>query len=187
MSRLEKTTHAFLIVVSCAALATLGRQYWAQRAKMPDNGITMATTRALVRRVQVGAVFPLRDVDWHRASTNVVLDIRSGCTFCQSSLPFYRHLLQVTRNHPSALSVLAVSSDSVAVMRTYLGKAGLTVDRVIHADPESLGIPGTPTIVLVDSAGIVTRRFIGKLSASDERALLTLLDALPGSTRALDR
>lgn len=180
MSRLEKITHFFLIAVCCASLAALGQGYLSRRDQASPRLVSATSTGGATHRIQVGERFALAGVDWSHSPTNVVIDIRSGCQYCEASLPFYQELTQAGRQHSAAVSVFAVSSDTAEVLNTFLTKAGVTVDRIIQANPGSLGIPGTPTVLLVDANGIIRERYLGKLGESQEKALLSRLNE-PGS------
>jgi len=46
------------------------------------------------------------------------------------------------------------------------------VDEIKHADFQSLQVGGTPTLLLVDSKGIVQKVWLGKLSEAKEKEVL---------------
>ena len=175
MSRLEKVTHFFLIAVCCGSLALLGHNYWEQKAQAEYTPVKKTN----VHPVQIGDRFNLTGADWRQSPTTVVLNIRSGCHFCQASMPFYRELVAAKQKHNSGVSVLAVSTDPPDILREYLKEGGVVVDNLVQAKPGPLGILGTPTVLMVDTAGIVRQRFIGKLSETQEKLLLTMVDT-PG-------
>jgi len=48
----------------------------------------------------------------------------------------------------------------------------LQVDHVVQADATDWGVPGTPTIVLMNSVGMVEQFWIGKLSPAEEEQVI---------------
>ncbi|HUL72982.1 MAG TPA: hypothetical protein VLT86_07760, partial [Vicinamibacterales bacterium] len=59
----------------------------------------------------------------------------------------------------------------------YLADEGLAVDQVVHVSPDDLSalkVRGLPTLVLVDSRGVVRGIWEGRLSKIDEQQLWLL-------------
>lgn len=52
--------------------------------------------------------------------------------------------------------------------KDYLDKLGVTVSGIVQAPLSSVGVSGTPTVLLIDSDGAVRESWRGKLS--DEQA-----------------
>jgi hypothetical protein len=48
--------------------------------------------------------------------------------------------------------------------RTYLDKLGIKVDDVAQSPLNSVGVSGTPTLLLIDNQGAVIDSWVGKLS-----------------------
>jgi hypothetical protein len=61
-------------------------------------------------------------------------------------------------------------------MEGHLAEEHLTVDKVLRARLDSIGVAGTPTVLIVDPQGVVRRSFRGKLDASRERELLSIVE-----------
>jgi len=56
-----------------------------------------------------------------------------------------------------------------------VGDLGIAVDEVRQATPSSLGIRGTPTILLVNKDGVITSSWRGKLPTEKEAEVMARL------------
>jgi hypothetical protein len=61
-------------------------------------------------------------------------------------------------------------------MQQHLAEHSIAVDHVTQSELNSLGIIGTPTVLIVDSHGVVQRAFLGKLVSRDEQEVLSILE-----------
>jgi hypothetical protein len=141
----------------------------------------LAVIAAFVILLSRGAIF-----DTHRApalpvgktlsfapdrgrNANIVLVLSSDCRFCTESAPFYRRLMS---NRSSKAQVTAVLPQELRDSQVYLRSLGITPDRVVRARPGSLGLSGTPTILITDNRGKVTAGWEGRLSQKAEAEVL---------------
>ena len=116
--------------------------------------------------------------EFKKAEMTVVLVVRSQCTFCTDSMPFYRRLQQRAHHVSGRLRLVAVSLDPVAVGRAYLAEHGVMPDAVApYPITTRTRVDGTPTLVAVDSSGRVVGRWTGRLSSTQEREMEAVLDA----------
>jgi hypothetical protein len=60
-----------------------------------------------------------------------------------------------------------VFPQSVENSRTYLNKLGVSVSDVVQSSLSSVGVSGTPTLLLIDNEGSVTDSWVGRLSDSE--------------------
>jgi len=67
------------------------------------------------------------------------------------------------------------------VTRSLLDNAGVEVENVNQADLPALGIIATPTILVVNSKGVVIHQFVGRLSDREERRMTSLLYTSSGT------
>lgn len=111
----------------------------------------------------------LLGVDWTKNHRTLVLAISTTCHFCKDSVPFYRKL------GGTDVKTLAVLPQSVAEAQQYLGNAGVRVDEVRQVSLSALGVRGTPTLLIVNDAGVVTDVWVGKLPPDQENQVLTAL------------
>ena len=166
MTKLEKATHVFLIVLCCLAGGLLIEQRFFT-AQDDDDSRTA--------RDVVGRELKLPGADWQSAPISVLLQISSTCRFCNESMPFYRQLMAARQSAPAKVPVIVASADGVAVMRRHLEEQQVVVDRVLHSRLDAFA-PITPTVYIVDSQGVVKRVFMGKLDAAGEKELLAIVE-----------
>ena len=120
-----------------------------------------------------GTKFQLAGVEWQKSKRTVVLAVRIGCGYCDDSAEFYRALVEQCRLNKVPL--IAVSPSSVNESRQYLNEMGVNVDEVRQSELPSLGIMRTPTLLLVDNGGIVSRTWLGRLSTDNQQDVFTQL------------
>lgn len=111
-------------------------------------------------------------VDWGRNGQTLVLAISTHCHFCTESTPFFR---QIAKEKKKDIKLLAVLPESASEGEQYLSREGVHVDRVSQVSLASAGIAGTPTMFLVDSGGVVTHFWAGKLDPPVQEQVLSLL------------
>jgi len=113
-------------------------------------------------------------VNWTKNSQTLVLALKDGCHFCADSAEFYRQLDQdkTIRRRTTLVAVLpGLQRDS----RAYLRQQGVSVDKVLQSDLRSIGIGATPTLLLIDGKGVITRSWVGKLSPEWESEVISIL------------
>jgi len=165
MTKLETTTHLFLIGLCCLA----GGLLIEQRFFRPPEAETVSP------RDLVGRAVELPGADWQAAPFSVLLQISSTCHFCNESMPFYKQLMAARQSQAARIPVIVASGDAVSIMRKYLEDHQVIVDKVLHSRLQSFRT-GTPTIYIVDSKGLVRRAFIGELDSSGEKELLSIIE-----------
>lgn len=123
--------------------------------------------------LRVGTAFatsPALPLDHTRGT--LVLALSTRCKFCAASVPFYSHLLAASRSGSQGLPIVAIFPNSQDEVQTFAPKIGSPLQTLAGQDFQNLGIAGTPTLVLVDTAGRIRRVWIGELSSKDEQAVL---------------
>lgn len=165
MTKLETVTHVCLIGVCCLAGGLLIEQRF----------FSHADDEPAAPRSPVGRELKLPGADWQAAPVSVLLQISSTCPFCNDSMPFYRQLTSTRPAGGAKVPIIVASSDAVDVMRKHLEQQQVSVDQVLHWRLESFSA-FTPTVYIVDSKGVVRRAFIGKLDASGEKQLLSIVE-----------
>lgn len=133
-----------------------------------------ATTKIPKENISIGGKINLSDADWAGNGQTLMLVLSTDCRYCHESLPFYQKLSErVARNGKAKM--IAVFPQSAAAAEEYLKSNGVTVSRVYQANPPSLGVGGTPSLLLVDRDGRVMRTWFGKLVADEETKVLEQL------------
>lgn len=100
------------------------------------------------------------------------LVMSTECHYCTESAEFYRQIISEADKEKTSL--MAVFPQSAVQAKIYLEAIGLHLD-VVQAPLSSIGVVGTPTLILVDKGGLVKRFWMGRLSTSEEYQVLSAL------------
>jgi hypothetical protein len=114
----------------------------------------------------------LAGVNWKENGRTVVLALSTRCHFCTESAPFFRKL---KKKAGKDIKIIGVLPQPVAESESYLKGEGLHVDQVKQVTLASIGVNGTPTILLLDANGTVTGSWVGKLQPEDEDRVLAAI------------
>jgi len=126
-------------------------------------------SKASPAAIAAGAKLTGQPVNWHNSPKNVVLVLSTTCHFCKESSGFYRKLVEDCRSHARTVAFFPQTSQEA---RAYLNAEDVQVDDVQQANFQSLQIGGTPTLLLVDSNGVVQKVWFGKLPEAKEKEVL---------------
>lgn len=168
--KLEVLANVAVIITSVILCSVLVRKYFfsATKQEPPVEAVASklpSSTPSQRRPIQAGTKISLAGIDWSRANRTVVLALSTGCHFCSESAAFYQRL---QREKPSDVRLIAVLPQPIENSKGYLDKLGVTVSEIVQAPLSSVGVSGTPTLLLIDSDGTVRESWRGKLS--DEEA-----------------
>jgi len=119
----------------------------------------------------IGTKLSLPDVDWSKSNKNLLLVLSDSCKYCSESAPFYQHLVQ-QRAQRETFRLTAVFPQPVSDGRKYLTGLGVAIEDIRQMAPGAIRIRGTPTLLLVNNAGVVTDEWLGKLSPEEETVVL---------------
>lgn len=122
--------------------------------------------------LQPGMKLSLAGIDWSKNRRTILLVLSTTCHFCTESAPFYQKLQQ---RKPDNLQIVAVLPQAIEDSRKYLNKLGVSVSEMVQAPLASVSVTGTPTLMLIDSNGIIKHSWIGKLSDGQTEEVLALI------------
>jgi len=114
----------------------------------------------------------LPGVDFRQNGRTLVLAISTACHFCKESEPFYRRLRDEVGK---GLKLVAVLPQPATEAEQYLKEQGIRVDQVQHVSLDDVGVRGTPTMLLVNEKGTVTRVWVGKIRDEEQAEVLSVL------------
>jgi len=170
--KIELVANLATIAVACVFGALLVTQYlWPSGAT--DAGPETRTSKD-IRETPTLTMSSL-DVDWKKNKRTLLLAISSTCQFCTDSAPFYQTLYKSKGD----THLVAVLPQPIEEAKKYLAALGVKVDETRHLALETIGISGTPTVMLVDGSGTVTKLWLGKLSPDQETQVLNALMTSP--------
>ena len=121
-------------------------------------------------RISVGAKFGLQGMKWQDNNKNLVLGLSTNCHYCSESAGFYRELVQQCKQEH--VRTVAVFPQETTAAEAYLKSEGVQVDEIRQAQLPDIGIGGTPTLLLINNAGVVKDVWVGKLPDSAEKEVL---------------
>ena len=166
LKKLELLANVSIIVVALLLGAVLVKRNLPQQ--QPPH--TLPPTA----RIQPGTKIELPDVDWGRSERTLVLALSERCHFCSESADFYQRLAREKAKSDSP-RLIAVLPQDVSRGHAYLNNLGVAVDEVKQSTLSAIGVTGTPTLIMVDSAGVVKESWVGKLPPAQEAEVLRRL------------
>jgi hypothetical protein len=137
-------------------------------------GNTVSTVTSSLQPGLVGQHFSLPGIDWAQSQQTLVMALQTTCRFCSDSGPFYQELIR-DRAKFARTRIVAVLPQVVEESKAYLGRLGVSVDDIRQGALAEIGVRGTPTLLLVNSAGVVTDVWAGKLQPTVEKEVLDRL------------
>lgn len=126
------------------------------------------------RSVQIGTKISVPGIDWSKSDLTVLLALSTTCHFCTESAPFYQRIQQ---EKPSSLQLVAVLPQSIEDSRQYLNRLGVSVSEIVQTPLSSIGVSGTPTMMLIDNNGIIKAAWTGKVRDDQVAEVMTALSA----------
>jgi hypothetical protein len=168
IKKLDVLANVAVIITSFILCSVLVKKYFFSATKQ-ESSVEAAQAKSAVlnasrRPIQAGTKISLPGIDWSKSTRTVVLALSTTCHFCSESGPFYQKLQQ---QKPSSVRLIAVLPQPVEDSRNYLSKLGVSVADVVQSSLPSVGVSGTPTLLLIDNQGAVTDSWVGKLSDSE--------------------
>ena len=169
--KLEVVTNIVLIILACI----IGYHYL-QARRTPEN--------PSLASIKVGDQLPsLPAYDWKTHDRTLVLALKNGCRFCEESIPFYRKLAELEKSNQIDAHLIAVFPDDSAGVRQLVETQRLAVEAFPGIELSRLKVEGTPTLILVDGQGRVSKVWIGELAAAGQADVVTAISKPGASAR----
>lgn len=110
-------------------------------------------------------------------SAAIVLALSPTCPYCVKSLPFYDTVIDQRDSLGSDVGIIAVvdTSDFVGLQSQLLENEGVSIDSVAAISFGSAGIYGVPTVLHLDSGGIIRALWIGLLNEQRQNEVLDVV------------
>jgi hypothetical protein len=166
---LERSANILIVLTAVLALPLFGLRLYdrvtERRPQPPERYVTGDSLQPIVAR-DIGA-----------ARRAVVLYLNSGCKYCTESMDFYRRLGEWRTQDPRAATIVVVGRESESSLRSYTLAHGLKADKVISVKDGDLKLSSTPSLLLVSREGKIQNIWYGRLSPTDEQAVMDRLKA----------
>jgi thioredoxin-related protein len=164
--KIEVLANIAILVTASLLCVVLVKNHLAPASKSANNQPTIKTNAAQNNyQLKSGMKLSLEGMDWSKNGRTLLLALSTTCHFCSESGPFYRRLL---KERGGNTSVVAVLPQAVNDGNAYMKRLGISVDEVKQVPLNSLGVAGTPTLILVDNEGVIIDSWVGRLPESEE-------------------
>jgi len=120
-----------------------------------------------------GIKIKISGVEWNNSQRTIVLALSTRCHFCTAGGDFYKRLQDAARAR--GVQVMAVLPQPVNEARSYLDNLGVQIAVVEQAPLASVGVTATPTLIMVNSEGVITDSWIGQLPPELEKEVISKL------------
>lgn len=107
----------------------------------------------------------------------LVLFLRSTCSYCTDSMPFYRRLSVELRKHDK-VELIALGDEPDEILSEYLSRHDLTGVTAVRLPTRDSKLAMTPIVLLVGPSGEVRRAWSGRMDLNQERELLSTIAGL---------
>jgi len=162
--RIELFANVAIILVACLFAIILVKTYFFdRRLQQPAT-----SEKQVADKISSSSL----NVDWKNSEQTLVLALSNTCHFCTESAPFYQKVAM----NKGKVRLIAVLPQSIEDGQAYLKKLGVTVDEVKQLRLDAMGVQGTPTLFLVNSSGVITDKWVGKLMPDQESMVLKALE-----------
>lgn len=167
-SRLAKL---LLVIVVVIVVAMTSKVFTPTQPETESSSDSRSTSVRLP--VRPGSALQLHGVDWAAPDQfSIVIVTDWNCNACAVGEEYYTKL-GAELNLAGNIQVVGVSSQPLQETGAWLRSTGIVADHVLQdRDPFQQGFAIYPTVLLVDTAGIVTNAWFGKLSSDEEQELL---------------
>jgi thioredoxin-related protein len=168
MKKLEALSHIVFLGVGILMCVVLTRVYI-----LPPRVVAHPPLPSQAAMVGTNLKTQLPAVDFNHNGQTLVLAISTQCHFCKESSPFYQRL---EKEAGKDIKMVAVLPQPVSEAESYLKAEGVRVDQVQQLHQfGTIGVQGTPTMMLVDKNGVVTQVWAGKLQPDQQEQVLAVL------------
>jgi peroxiredoxin len=96
-------------------------------------------------------------------------------------MPFYRRLAKLEQSNQIGAHLIAVFPDDPAVVRQVVETQQLTIEVVPSIKLGQMKVQGTPTLMLVDEQGRVSKVWMGELPAEEEAEVIAAISKPPAA------
>lgn len=171
LKKIELVANLAIIVVAVLLCLILVRSYLFNSFPTTNNSATYNAPTL------TGSKINLPELGLENNGDTLLLVLSTTCHFCTESMPFYQQLAK----ERGEIRMVAALPQPIASGTEYLKRYGVSVDEVKQSQLDALNVTGTPTLLLIDKAGVVKESWFGKLAPSQESEVLNNLRPLASS------
>lgn len=169
VKKLEVFAHIAVIITALLLCTVLVKKYFFPTKQTPAAIPSQLTAP---HRINIGEKLSVAGIDWSQHELTLVLALSTSCRFCTERASFYQALENEKTANVRLIAVLPQERDE---SRNYLTKLAVHVSDIARAPLGSIGVTGTPTLILVDKNGQVKQSGRGKLPEADSAKVIAEL------------
>lgn len=155
--------------IAIIAVAILLGYFIVQKLFFQQNTAQPAPPKEIAR----GTKISLNDINWQANQKTLLLVLQKGCKYCTQSMSFYKTMVEKSKEKGTKL--VAVLPNSREESQQYLKENGVDIQEIRQAQLNTVNVQGTPTLILVNDKGEVSKAWIGKLLADQEQEVINNL------------
>ena len=159
--KLDTVATILIIVVTIMLGVVLTKQFFITSPAIPNQNNSLAQLPSANN-----ASLKLDGFDFSAQPKTVVIALQRGCPYCTQSAPFYKRLIEDTKD--KNIKIVAVLPDSPEESREYLQKLGIDNLEIKEDASGSLPVQGTPTLFLANEKGEIINTWRGMLPPARE-------------------
>ena len=129
-----------------------------------------------MEEVRAGEKISLSGMDWTKSPRTLLIALQTGCRYCSESAPFYQRVVREIQGQ-SNIRLVAILPQPIDEGQKYLSELSVSVDEIRQESLSSIKIGGSPTLMLINNAGVMTDVWRGKLTPEQESEVLNRLKA----------
>lgn len=115
----------------------------------------------------------LQGIDFSTSEQNIIAFLDKDCKFCEQDTSFYQRLAQASKTRNVRL-IVAFQHD-LRDGKRYLAERYIEPSETVRLRFQSLGIQGTPTILLLNPQGRIIAKWVGELSGPLEDYIASIV------------
>jgi hypothetical protein len=96
-------------------------------------------------------------------------------------MPFYRRLAKLEQSNQIGVHLLAVFPDDPAIVRQVVETQQLTIEVLPGIELGQVKVQATPTLIVVDGQGRVSKVWMGELLAAGEAEVIAAISKPPAA------
>ena len=131
--------------------------------------------------VSVGSKINFEKVDWAKNGNTMLLVLSKDCRFCTESIPFYQKISQEIYQN-NKIKLITIFPQDTSTAKDYLQANTISVNETFQANPSTIGVGGTPTILLINDKGEVTNAWFGKLYEEEEKKVFERIRSISNAS-----
>ena len=166
--RIELAANIIFIIVAVMLGAFIAKQLFFTSTSTSSQNL--ASNQLQTRN---NILIELEGVDFSEKQKTLILGLQASCRLCADSAPFYKRLIENSRD--KNIKIVAALPSSLEESQAYFQKLGINGLEIKQTSLDKLQISGTPTLILVNQKGEVINRWVGVVPSFKEEEVMNAI------------